>query len=216
VLKRIDQRWWKLPVSNVQCLKIALGHPGNRILEAWLMTLGHLSLRYYDMTYVYVWNMEQLDLVLQQLTVSAHPLHESLAFEDAAPFHGHRGDTIFRQTWWPVRLRCFVFCFGKWTEEGTRRCDATQYCALNGAEVTSITTSRTLRAVCKDYSLGFPTWLCLAMLGSFQLWTSRSNSGWVHSSRLMELYEGLSKDTFERDLPTSGGLSGFCNDSIQL
>jgi len=32
--------------------------------------------------------MEQLDLVLQQLTVSAHPLHESLAFEDAAPFHG--------------------------------------------------------------------------------------------------------------------------------
>ena len=55
------------------------------------MTLGNLSLRYYDMTYVYVWNMEQLDLVLQQLTVSAHPLHESLAFEDAAPFHGHRG-----------------------------------------------------------------------------------------------------------------------------
>ena len=53
------------------------------------MTLGNLSLRYYDMTHV--WNMEQLDLVLQQLTVSAHPLHESLAFEDAAPFHGHRG-----------------------------------------------------------------------------------------------------------------------------
>lgn len=46
----------------------------------------------------HVWNMEQSDLVLQQLTVSAHPLHESLAFEDAAPFHGHRVDTIFRQT----------------------------------------------------------------------------------------------------------------------
>ena len=60
------------------------------------MTLGNLSLRYYDMTHV--WNMEQLDLVLQQLTVSVHPLHESLAFEDAAPFHGHRVDTIFRQT----------------------------------------------------------------------------------------------------------------------
>ena len=60
------------------------------------MTLGNLSLRYYDMTHV--WNMEQLDLVLQQLTVSAHPLHESLAFEDAAPFHGHRVATIFRQT----------------------------------------------------------------------------------------------------------------------
>ena len=60
------------------------------------MTLGNLSLRYYDMTHV--WNMEQSDLVLQQLTVSAHPLHESLAFEDAAPFHGHRVDTIFRQT----------------------------------------------------------------------------------------------------------------------
>ena len=62
------------------------------------MTLGNLSLRYYDMTCVYVWNMEQLDLVLQQLTVSAHPLHESLAFEDAAPFNGHRVDPIFRQT----------------------------------------------------------------------------------------------------------------------
>ena len=60
------------------------------------MTLGNLSLRYYDMTHV--WNMEQSDLVLQQLIVSAHPLHESLAFEDAAPFHGHRVDTIFRQT----------------------------------------------------------------------------------------------------------------------
>ena len=162
------------------------------------------------MTYVYVWNMEQLDLVLQQLTVSAHPLHESLAFEDAAPFHGHRVATIFRQTWLPIRLRCFVFCFGKWTEEGTRRCDATQYCALNGAEVTSITTSRTLRAVCKDYSVGFPTgptWLCLEVFSCEHLEAIQVECIQVVSWSCMRDCQRI--NTFERDLPTFQLLEGF-------
>ena len=102
----------------------------------------------------------------------------------------------------------------KWTEEGTRRCDATQYCALNGAEVTSITTSRTLRAVCKDYSLGFPTWLCFKVFSCEHLEAIQVECIQVVSWSCMRDCQRIT--TFERDLPTSGGLSGFCNDSIQL